>query len=193
MPNADDTTHRTQSIHIRQERPGDPHDAAAVNMVQRAAFPTPVEAKLLDSLQQVGAYDPVWSLVAETQDGIVGHCLLTAATLVHADGTTDSHRIVALGPIGVLPAWQRRGVGAALMRAAVQQADAHGFAAIVLLGHASYYPRFGFRPARAQGLHPPADWSDASWQACRLSSWQAADVGTVHYAAPFMQLDDAPH
>ena len=193
MSHADDKTHPAPAIHVRQERPDDPSDAAAVRAVQRAAFPTPVEARLLDALQHVGAYDPAGSLIAETPEGIVGHCLLTAATLVRTDGATVRGRIVALGPIGVVPAWQRQGVGAALMRAAVQQADARGFAAIVLLGHPSYYPRFGFRPAKAQGLLPPADWSDASWQACRLSSWRPSDVGTVHYAAPFMQLDEAPH
>jgi predicted N-acetyltransferase YhbS len=68
---------------------------------------------------------------------------------------------MALGPIAVLPAWQRRGVGSALMRAALAKAEAAGLSAVVLLGHKEYYPRFGFQPARAQGLHPPAAWPDA--------------------------------
>ena len=184
-------------VHVRLERPGDLRDAAAVRAVQRAAFPTSAEAELLDALQSVGAYDPASSLLAEhtgpSEAQVVGHCLLSAATLVRADGSTRTGRIAALGPIAVLPAWQKRGIGAALMHAALRHADQAGLAAIVLLGHPAYYPRFGFRPARAQGLLPPDDWPDAAWMACRLSGWTQEDTGTVHYASPFMTMGRASH
>lgn len=193
------------AIHVRSEIPQNAEDAAAVRFVQRAAFPTQAEARLLDALQRIGAYDPTWSLLAEVVDTaddrpasssaptMVGHCLLTAATLVRSDGSTRGGRIMALGPIAVLPAWQRRGVGSALMRAALAKAEAAGLSAVVLLGHKEYYPRFGFQPARAQGLHPPAAWSDAAWMAIRLSAWTPDETGTVQYAPPFMTMGDDAH
>jgi putative acetyltransferase len=174
---------------IRAERPDDPSDAAAVRAVQLAAFPTDAEAKLLDALRASGDYDPGRSLLAEVDGEVVGHCLLTAATLEHADGSRVSGRVVALGPIAVVPAWQSRRIGAKLMHAALELLAREGVAAVVLLGHPTYYPRFGFKPARALGLRPPDAWPDEAWMACRLPAWTPDDVGVVRYAQPFMEMD----
>src|SRR5262245_2303808 len=65
---------------------------------------------------------------------------------------------LVLGPLAVDPAWQKYGIGAALMRHAIETARAQGHAAIILLGDASYYARFGFEPANAAELHLPGDF-----------------------------------
>ncbi len=115
---------------------------AAVRAVQAASFPTDAEARLLDALRVSGDYDSSRSLVAEVEGRVVGHCLLTAAELERPDGTRVESRIVALGPIAVVPAWQGRRIGAKLIRAALEQCDREAVAAVVLLGHPTYYPRF---------------------------------------------------
>ena len=176
-------------VTIRAERDDDPLDVAAVRAVELAAFPTDAEAKLIDALRASGAYTDGWSLVAEVDDQVVGHCLLTAATLERPDGTRVTGRVVALGPIAVVPAWQSRRIGAKLMHAALELLVREGVAAIVLLGHPTYYPRFGFKPARSQGLRPPDAWPDEAWMACRLPAWTPDDVGVVRYAQPFMEMD----
>jgi len=56
---------------------------------------------------------------------------------------------------------------------------------ICLLGHASYYPRFGFEPARSLGIEPPVAWPDEAWQALRLPAWTPDLRGTARYAAAF--------
>jgi putative acetyltransferase len=176
-------------VHVRAERPDDPTDAAAARAVQLAAFPTDAEAKLLDALRASGDYDPAWSLLAEVEGAIVGHCLLTGTSLERRDGSRVTGRVVALGPIAVVPAWQSRRVGAKLMHAALECCVDAGVAAVVLLGHPTYYPRFGFGPASAQGLRPPGPWPDEAWMAYRLPAWTPDDTGVVHYAAPFMEMD----
>ena len=94
-----------------------------------------------------------------------------------------------LGPIGVLPRVQHRGVGSALMAAAVSLAVARGIPAVVLLGHASYYPRFGFGSARSLGLEPPAAaWPDEAWLARLLPAWTDAMRATVRYPEAFEPL-----
>ncbi len=175
-------------VHIRPERAGDPTDVAAVRAVHLAAFPTDAEAKLIDALRASGEYVAGWSLVAEVESEVVGHCLLTGATLERPDGSRVTGRVMALGPIAVVPAWQGRRIGAKLMHAALERCVGQGVAAVVLLGHPTYYPRFGFGPARTQGLRPPEPWPDGAWMACRLAAWTPADVGVVHYAAPFMEI-----
>ncbi len=174
---------------VREERSGDPSDAAAVRAVHLAAFPTDAEATLLDALRTSGGYGAGWSLVAEIDGDVVGHCLLTAATLERPNGSRVSGRVVALGPIAVVPAWQGRRIGAKLMHAALELLVREGIAAVVLLGHPTYYPRFGFKPARVLGFRPPDAWPDEAWMACRLPAWTPDDVGIVHYAAPFMEMD----
>ena len=67
------------------------------------------------------------------------------------DGAT-THEVVSLSPVSVRPDVQRRGVGSALIRSAIERADQRGEPLIVLEGSPAYYPRFGFRPARELGI-----------------------------------------
>jgi putative acetyltransferase len=72
------------------------------------------------------------------------------------------------------------------MARAIEVAERRGAAAIVLVGHPSYYPRFGFEPARPVGLEPPGAWPDPPWMVRRLSAWHALDrPATVRFAAAF--------
>ena len=178
-------------VSIRRERPGDPADVAAVRAVSVAAFPGDAEARLLDALRAAGDCDPARSLVAEVEGIVVGHALLTAITLERPDKSRDAERIVALGPVAVMPEWQSRGIGGALVLAALEQAAREGAAAVVLLGHPTYYRRFGFGSAREQGLLPPGPWPDAAWMARRLPAWTPRDVGVARYARAFMEMDQA--
>jgi predicted N-acetyltransferase YhbS len=177
------------AVRVRHERGGDAADVAAVRAVCIAAFPSDAEARLLDALRAAGDCDPARSLVAELDGTVIGQCLLTAMILERPDGTRDADRVVALGPVAVVPDWQGRGIGGMLVRAALEQAEREGAAAAVLLGHPTYYARFGFLPARAQGLLPPAPWPDAAWMACLLPAWTPRDAGVVRYARAFMEME----
>ena len=173
---------------IRPERSADPADAEAIRAIHLAAFPTPAEADLVDAMRRSGEVDPARSLLAEVEDTVVGHCLLTATMLERPDGSRVRGPVVALGPIAVLPAWQGRHVGSKLMHAALDQCDREGVAAVVLVGSPTYYLRFGFGPAREAGLLPPGPWPDDIWLARRLAAWTPDVAGVVHYAPPFMEL-----
>ena len=78
-----------------------------------------------------------------------------------------------------------RGVGAALMRAAIDLAKARDQPVLCLLGHASYYPRFGFEPARSIGIEPPRPWPDAAWMALRLPAWTPELRGVARFPPAF--------
>ncbi|MBA8826875.1 putative acetyltransferase [Saccharopolyspora lacisalsi] len=166
---------------IRRELP---QDAAAVHAVHAAAFhrpelpeSTPREAPLVDELRDTSEWLPRLSLVA-VEETVVGH-------VVCSRGRIDDHAALGLGPIGVLPAHQRRGVGSALMRAVLGAADALDEPIVVLLGSPNYYPRFGFGPAAEHGIHPPvAEWEPA-FQACPLTGHDPEVRGTFRYPAPF--------
>ena len=72
----------------------------------------------------------------------------------HSGGGNVSDEWVTLtfGPVSVLPKFQRQGVGGALIRKSLDAARDLGHRAVLIFGHESYYPRFGFKPASEYGI-----------------------------------------
>jgi putative acetyltransferase len=173
------------AVSIRLETPA---DVAAVREVELAAFAGPEEADIVDAIRD-DAPDGWRSLVAVDANGrIVGHLLMSPCPVEDDDGEQVA-TVLAIGPVAVDPAVQLRGVGSALMAAAMSLAVARAVPALVLLGHPSYYPRFGFESARGTGLEPPAAaWPDAAWMARLLPAWTDAMRGTVRYHEAFEPL-----
>ena len=175
------TTPPMLAVHVRPEQPPDRDRIGAIN---DAAFGGPVEAGIVAAIRGTERWIEGGSLVAETDAGeVIGHLLLSVGDLVADDGTVRP--IWVLGPVSVLPEHQGRGVGAALMRAAIEVAREHQQPLVCLLGHASYYPRFGFERARPIGVLPPAPYRDESWMALRLPGWTPVMRGTVRFPPGF--------
>ena len=172
-------------IAIRLETPG---DEPGVRRVHELAFPGPEEAAIVDEIRRTAPPGWLSVLAAEPSGRIVGHVLLSPCPVENDNGTRVAE-VLALGPVGVIPEVQFRGVGSALIAASVSLAVARGVPALVLLGQPHYYPRFGFGSARAAGLEPPADaWPDEAWMARLLPAWTDAMRGTVRYPAAFEPL-----
>ena len=124
-------------IEIRQEQPG---DEAPIRRVNEAAFSEAIEANIVDALRQ--ACDRFVSFVAVEGKTIVGHILFTPATI---DGANSVG--MGLGPMGVSPAHQNLGIGTLLVRRGLDYLQKSGCPFVIVLGHAEYYPRFGFERA----------------------------------------------
>ena len=163
---------------IRRERPA---DVPAITEIHEADFETPVEAGLVTALRACDGWIPALSLVAEDAGRVVGHVVCTRA---HVADTPA----LGLGPLGVLPSHQKRGVGSALMHAVLGAADAMDEPMVVLLGHTDYYPRFGFRPAADHGIIPPVSSWGAHFQVRLLSTYDSGMRGPFAYAQPFDEL-----
>ena len=162
-------------IAIRLETPG---DAPGVRRVHELAFPGPEEAAIVDEIRRTAP--PGWQsiLAADATGRIVGHVLLSPCPVEDDDGVRVGE-VLALGPIGVIPEVQFRGVGSALIAAAVSLAVARGVPAVVLLGQPLYYPRFGFASARSRAWsrRPPRGPTRPGSRAC-------SRPGTMRCAAP---------
>lgn len=151
-----------------------PTDAAAIRDVVAAAFGQPDEADLVDRLRADG--DVLVELVAEHGGTVVGHVLFSRLGIGPIEGA-------ALAPLAVAPDRQRTGVGVALTRAGIDRCRELGVPAIVVLGHADYYPRFGFSPALARPLEAP--FSGPSFMAMELVPGALARGGRLRYAPAF--------
>ncbi len=166
---------------IRPEQVG---DVDALRALNDASFGGTVEGRIVDDLRGTDRWIEGGSLVAEDESGaIIGHVLLSIGDLVAANG--EVRRIWMLGPIAVAPDRQRQGIGSALMKRAIGLAAERAQPVICLLGHASYYPRFGFESARAIGIEPPRPWRDENWLALRLRTWDPTLRGTARFAPAF--------
>ena len=176
---------------VRRERPA---DHAAVRELHRAAFAADpvtgrvrapddvVEARLADELREDAGFLPHLSLVALDDAGrLVGHVIGTRGWLEPLGVP-----VVGLGPLGVLPGSQGRGVGTVLVHALLAVAEAAGERLVALLGAPAYYRRFGFAPASELGVGSPEPGWGEHFQARLLADLPTG--GTFRYAEPFLRL-----
>jgi putative acetyltransferase len=155
-------------------------DIRAVHAVNAAAFETSAEANLVDALREQA--HPLVSLVAEDEAIVVGHIMFSPVTLV---GHTSLH-LAGLAPMAVVPSRQRQGIGARLVREGLERCRQAGFGGVVVLGHAEYYPRFGFVPASRFGLRSEYDVPDDVFMALELETGALQGRwGTIRYHPAF--------
>ena len=165
-------------IMIRSERE---EDIPAIHAVNREAFPTDAEARLVDALREANRL--FVSLVAEIDGGVVGHIAFSPVSLDSAPGLVGG---VGLGPLAVLPDWQGRGVGSRLVRNGLAECTRLGYAYVVLLGAPGYYHRFGFSPASGFGLGNEYGAGD-EFMALALREGRLPELpGIVHYSPEFV-------
>lgn len=167
-------------MRIRREAAG---DAEEIYRVVKSAFEHAEhrdgnEQELVDSLRKSAAFVPELSLVAEMDNRIVGHILFTKIEI-------GGHTELALAPLSVLPPYQRKGIGTALMREGHKIAQALGYHFSVVLGSETYYPRAGYVPAKQFGIEAPFEVPDVNFMALQLAENAQAIRGTVTYPKEF--------
>ena len=161
-------------------RPEQPSDFDEIRDLLEAAFePSTVEAPLVDALREEGVGVPELCLVACERGAIAGHIYYSRATL------DSGHEVLALAPMAVAPDRQRAGIGSRLIEESLRRAGQTGYPLVVVVGHAAYYPRFGFQPAAEYGLEAPWDLPREAWMARPLPAYDPSLRGLVSYPAAF--------
>lgn len=159
-------------------RDAEPRDFPAIRQILRHAFGGDEEANLVEQLRADG--DVLVELVEASDIALQGHILYSPLAIERAGETVQA---AALAPVAVLPAFQSSGIGSALVRAGNARCTDLGLSAIVVLGHAAYYPRFGFSAAMAESLQAP--FSGPSFMALELAHGALKAGGQVRYAKAF--------
>ena len=173
------------AVQIRPEVVG---DRASIARVHDAAFDDDgVVAELVDRLRELLDARGGASLVADVDGEVVGHVMFTRSVLDAPSRLVD---VQVLSPLGVLPAHQRHGVGAALVTAGLAAMDELGVPAVFLEGSPAYYPRFGFVAGAGLGFRKPSlRIPDAAFQVVCLGAHEPWMTGTLVYAHEFWDLD----
>jgi putative acetyltransferase len=168
------------AVQIRQ---ANPTDLPAIETVLRAAFPTDLEARLVNLL--ISHHTDTISLVACVGEQVVGHVLFSPATCDGPTGRTDG---LGLAPLAVVMDFQRRGIGSALVRAGLDECRNLGAPWVVVLGEPAYYGRFGFEPASRFRVTGEFGGEDAFQLLVLDDERRPSAGGKIEYASEFRSL-----
>ena len=161
-------------------------DYRGITNVNNLGFGQKNEGQLILRLRKTKKYIPELSLVAEIEGRIVGHILFYPIEIRSEAKVFPS---LALAPMAVLPEFQRQGIGGQLVEEGLKKARKLGFKSVIVLGHAAYYPRFGFEPAGKWGIRPPFEVPDDAFMALELVKDALKDIqGTVEYRPEFNEV-----
>lgn len=136
------------------------------------------EQDLVIRLKDSTIYVPELSLVAEMDNKIVGHIMLTETKV------GDTTQLV-LAPLAILPEYQSHGIGSKLILEAHKIAKEMNYDFVILIGHETYYPRFGYRPAKEFGILSPFEIPDEVFMAYPLKDADKKLNATIEYAKEF--------
>ncbi|MCF4121593.1 N-acetyltransferase [Antribacter sp. KLBMP9083] len=159
------------TVQIRAEQPA---DFPAIRDVLVAAFGEDRVADGVERIRESWIYRPATSLVAVSDDVVVGCVMITGCTV---SGDAGDRVVAMLTPLAVAPDRQRQGIGAALVRAVLAGAEAAGEPLVVLEGSPTYYGALGFEPARLYGL------------IFTLPDWAPPDAGQVYLLPSYDRAD----
>ena len=164
-------------------RPEIPEDEAEIRHINEEAFGQKEEAEIIEKLRNRGVL--TLSLVAVQGDATVGHI---AFSPVKVESERSSFEAIALAPMAVLPAYQRKGIGSQLVISGLKECHRLGHEIVVVLGHADYYPRFGFVLANPKGIKCEFEVPDEAWMILELRKGALAGRrGTVSFQPEFKE------
>lgn len=167
-------------IKIRQENSADENKVFELikNTFAHAEHTDGDEHNLVNRLRESEGFIPELSLVAEFENEIIGHILFTRVKV----GETMQ---LALAPLTVAEKYQRQGIGGMLIKVGHRIASSLGYEYSVVLGHPSYYPRFGYVHAKTFGIQSPFDVPDECFMAINLQDKSTNLNAIVEYPKEF--------
>ena len=167
-------------MNIRQENSNDYEQV--YNLVKKAfesaEHSDGNEHELVCALRKSQSFIPELTLVALTANKIVGHIMFSRATV-------DNEDILILAPLSVLPEFQNKGIGSALIKEGHKTACRLGYEYCAVLGSEKYYPRFGYVISSDYGIQPPKGIPTQNFMVVKLSAKAKNVNGYVKFAKEF--------
>lgn len=167
-------------LEIRQENKNDYEE---VYNVIKTAFETAEhsdgnEHNLVVALRESNNFIPELSLVAVQDNKIIGYILFTKIVI-------GEYEELALAPLGILPEYQKRGIGTKLIEEGHKIAKKLGYHYSIVLGSDKYYPKFDYIPASQYGIIAPFEVPNENFMAIKLNDTNKEITGVVKYAKEF--------
>lgn len=176
-------------IRLRQERVAD-HDAiseALIAAYENVEYSNHREQIMVERLRNSNAFIPELSIVAEDEhQKIVGHILLTK---IHIHRLDKTYEALTLAPLSIRPEYQNKGIGKRLVMESHRIAKELGFKFIAVLGHAKYYPKFGYEITSKYDIEIPFEISEANSMIISLTDSSFSEImgGRIKYSDEFFE------
>ncbi|MFD1413302.1 GNAT family N-acetyltransferase [Oceanobacillus jeddahense] len=173
------------NINLRQETPEDYQKTEKLieQAFRNEEMSDQQEHLLIQRIRTSTAFIPELSIIAVSQqDDVIGQILFSKIAIKNKERTTVS---LALAPVSVHPDYQNQGLGAMLIKKGLEKAKEAGYTSVIVLGHAAYYPRFGFKPANLWGIKAPFDIPNEAFMALELKP------GALEHVSGMVQYSDA--
>jgi putative acetyltransferase len=150
-------------------------DLNDILFVEREAFKKQKEADLTRDLLADPTAKPLLSLLAYVDNQPAGHILFTKATISNAPKV----KVSLLAPLAVVPKFQRQGIGGALIKKGLELLSKQDVDLLFVLGHPTYYPRYGFGPAGKLGFEAPYPIPEKDADAWMVQALHPNIIGSV--------------
>jgi putative acetyltransferase len=175
-------------------RPEQENDYRVVEELTREAFwnlyvPGCVEHFCLHNIRRSPDFIPGLDFVAEIDGKVVGNIVYARGKVINDTGKT--YELISFGPVSVLPARQRQGVGSALIRYSLDEAVALGFTAVCIYGDPRYYRRFGFRCAERYDITNSEGKFAVALLALELAPGALRDISGRFMESQVYRVDEA--
>ena len=176
------------SIRLEKEK-----DYRTVEYLTREAFwdlyhPGCSEHLIVHKIRKVPAFVKELSFIASIENRIVGSIIYSRAKVIN--GKDEVFEVLCMGPLSVLPSFQRKGISSLLMRHSIEKAKELSFKAIILFGDPKYYQRFGFVNAKTYGIQTSSGKNFDAFMVLELSKEALSGISGKFYESQIFKVDD---
>lgn len=177
-------------IELRKEQPEDYFETE--NVIREAFWnhysPACSDHYLIHIMRNCETFVPELDIVAVDREKIVGNSMCLRAVIHGDDG--KCYEVLSLGPIGVLPEYQQKGIGGMMITKTKEIARKMGFRAILLCGDPDYYTRQGFMAAEKLGIRNSENMYADALHVCELAEGALADAKGRYYEDEIYNVDE---
>jgi putative acetyltransferase len=168
---------------IQLLNPTDEHFELIDDLIE-AAFDRKTEAELVRKLRlNSNVYDPLLEYLILSNNTPVAHILYTHNRIIQGDFV---HSVLVMAPVSVHPAFQRQGIGTRIITETLQDLADRNYEAVLVLGHAGFYPRFGFQSSTLWQIEAPFPVPEDAFMALELRPGSLSNKsGVLQYAEEF--------
>lgn len=174
-------------------RPEEENDFKNVEHMIREAFwdlyqPGCVEHLIAHNMRKSPDFVKELDYVACDGDTIVGNIIYSRAKVINDEN--KEFEVLCMGPLGVLPSYQKKGIGSLLMNNTIEKARQLGYKAIFIFGNPEYYNRFGFRNTREYNIQTSSGENFDAFMALELYSGSLKQVSGKFFASGSFEVTE---
>lgn len=181
---------KIMDISIRPENESDFRDVE--NMTREAFWdlykPGCDEHLILHNMRSSPDFVKELDFVACEGDRIVGNIVYSKAKVINDDNRESE--VLCMGPISVLPSYQKTGIGSLLMRHSIEKVRHLGYNGIIIFGDPEYYKKFGFINAKEYDIQTPSGENFDAFMALELRSGSLGEVSGKFFASDFFEVTE---